>query len=77
MIMNAQRRQDIEERLLGAFEVLVGKTAQFSWIRRISILAYAWEGEPLPILHGFPVWAVFPELDGSTWVKWLVKIEVY
>jgi DMSO/TMAO reductase YedYZ molybdopterin-dependent catalytic subunit len=42
-----------------------------------NFLAYAWEGEPLPILHGFPVRAVFPELDGDTWIKWLVKIEVY
>jgi len=42
-----------------------------------NFLAYAWEGEPLPILHGFPVRAVFPEFDGDTWVKWLVKIEVY
>jgi DMSO/TMAO reductase YedYZ molybdopterin-dependent catalytic subunit len=42
-----------------------------------SFLAYEWEGQPLPILHGFPVRAVFPNLDGNKWVKWLVKIEVY
>ncbi len=42
-----------------------------------SFLAYEWEGEPLPILHGFPVRAVFPEHSGSSWVKWLVKIEVF
>ncbi len=41
-----------------------------------NFLAYEWEGTPLPILHGFPVRAVFPELDGDTWIKWLVKIEV-
>jgi DMSO/TMAO reductase YedYZ molybdopterin-dependent catalytic subunit len=41
-----------------------------------SILAYEWEGEPLPILHGFPVRAVFPELNGNRWVKWLIAIEV-
>jgi DMSO/TMAO reductase YedYZ molybdopterin-dependent catalytic subunit len=41
-----------------------------------SILAYEWEGEPLPILHGFPVRAVFPDSAGSSWVKWLVRIEV-
>jgi DMSO/TMAO reductase YedYZ molybdopterin-dependent catalytic subunit len=41
-----------------------------------SILAYEWEGEPLPILHGFPVRAVFPELNGNRWVKWLLEIEV-
>jgi DMSO/TMAO reductase YedYZ molybdopterin-dependent catalytic subunit len=41
-----------------------------------SFLAYQWEGEPIPILHGFPVRAVFPDLDGNKWVKWLVRIEV-
>jgi DMSO/TMAO reductase YedYZ molybdopterin-dependent catalytic subunit len=41
-----------------------------------SMLAYEWEGEPLPILHGFPVRAVFPELNGNNWVKWLIKIEI-
>jgi DMSO/TMAO reductase YedYZ molybdopterin-dependent catalytic subunit len=41
-----------------------------------SFLAYEWEGEPLPILHGFPVRAVFPSLDGNKWVKWLVQIDV-
>jgi DMSO/TMAO reductase YedYZ molybdopterin-dependent catalytic subunit len=42
-----------------------------------SFLAYEWEGEPLPILHGFPLRAVFPPLPGNKWVKWLVRIEVY
>jgi len=42
-----------------------------------NLVAYKWEGEPLPILHGFPVRAVFPESMGSRWVKWLVEIEVY
>jgi DMSO/TMAO reductase YedYZ molybdopterin-dependent catalytic subunit len=41
-----------------------------------SFLAYEWEGEPLPILHGFPVRAVFPSLNGGDWVKWLIAIEV-
>jgi DMSO/TMAO reductase YedYZ molybdopterin-dependent catalytic subunit len=42
-----------------------------------ALLAYEWEGEPLPILHGFPVRAVFPDLEGNRWAKWLVEIEVY
>jgi DMSO/TMAO reductase YedYZ molybdopterin-dependent catalytic subunit len=41
-----------------------------------NILAYEWEGEPLPILHGFPVRAVFPDLNGNRWVKWLIEIRV-
>jgi DMSO/TMAO reductase YedYZ molybdopterin-dependent catalytic subunit len=42
-----------------------------------SFLAYEWEDEPLPILHGFPVRAVLPEESGGSWVKWLVEIEVH
>jgi len=42
-----------------------------------NFLAYEWEGQPLPILHGFPVRAVFPALSGGYWAKWLVEIEVY
>lgn len=41
-----------------------------------AFLAYEWEGEPLPILHGFPVRVVFPGVGGVSWVKWLVAIEV-
>lgn len=41
-----------------------------------NFLAYEWEGKPIPILHGFPVRAVFPESNGNKWVKWLVRIEV-
>ena len=41
-----------------------------------NFIAYEWEGEPIPILHGFPVRAVFPALDGNKWAKWLLRIEV-
>ncbi len=41
-----------------------------------NILAYEWEGEPLPVLHGFPLRAVFPDELGDAWIKWLVEIEV-
>lgn len=41
-----------------------------------GFLAYELEGEALPVLHGFPVRAVFPGEEGNTWVKWLVGIEV-
>jgi len=45
-------------------------------IRPESFLAYEWEGEPLPIMHGFPLRAVLPEIYGSQWVKWLLEIEI-
>jgi len=42
-----------------------------------NFLAYEWEGKALPHLHGFPLRAVLPGLEGNQWVKWLVRIEVY
>ena len=41
-----------------------------------NFLAYEWEGEPLPRLHGFPLRAVLPAELGFYWVKWLVEIHV-
>jgi DMSO/TMAO reductase YedYZ molybdopterin-dependent catalytic subunit len=41
-----------------------------------GFLAYEWEREPLPVLHGFPVRAVLPDQVGGKWVKWLVRIDV-
>jgi DMSO/TMAO reductase YedYZ molybdopterin-dependent catalytic subunit len=34
-----------------------------------AFLAYEWEGEPLPILHGFPVRVALPGVSGGYWVK--------
>jgi DMSO/TMAO reductase YedYZ molybdopterin-dependent catalytic subunit len=45
-------------------------------LREDNFLAYEWEGQPLPILHGFPVRAVLPSQQGSAWVKWLVEIRI-
>jgi DMSO/TMAO reductase YedYZ molybdopterin-dependent catalytic subunit len=41
-----------------------------------NFLAYELEGQTLPLLHGFPLRAVFSHLNGNTWIKWLVKLEV-
>lgn len=41
-----------------------------------NFLAYEWESQPIPVLHGFPLRAVIPGMDGSFWVKWLVEIRV-
>ena len=41
-----------------------------------NFLAYEWRDEPLPVLHGFPLRAVFPALQGNKWVKWLDEIIV-
>jgi DMSO/TMAO reductase YedYZ molybdopterin-dependent catalytic subunit len=41
-----------------------------------ALLAYAMNGEPLPLLHGFPVRLVVPRWYAVTSVKWLTDIEV-
>jgi DMSO/TMAO reductase YedYZ molybdopterin-dependent catalytic subunit len=41
-----------------------------------NFLAYAVDGKTLPVLHGFPLRAVFPGMWGSNWLKWLVEIRI-
>jgi DMSO/TMAO reductase YedYZ molybdopterin-dependent catalytic subunit len=41
-----------------------------------NFLAYELEGKPVPVLHGFPLRAVFPGRPGSIWVKWLVELKI-
>jgi DMSO/TMAO reductase YedYZ molybdopterin-dependent catalytic subunit len=41
-----------------------------------TILAYEMNGEPLPILHGFPLRAVVPGWEGAYSVKWLTDLQV-
>jgi DMSO/TMAO reductase YedYZ molybdopterin-dependent catalytic subunit len=43
---------------------------------RTNFLAYEWEGEPLPRLHGFPLRVVIPDAEGNQWTKWLVEMNV-
>jgi DMSO/TMAO reductase YedYZ molybdopterin-dependent catalytic subunit len=40
------------------------------------LLAYAMNGEPLPIQHGFPIRVIVPRWYAVTSVKWLAEIEV-
>ena len=44
---------------------------------RANFLAYEWEGQPLPRLHGFPLRVVIPGAQGSQWTKWVVEILVH
>ena len=41
-----------------------------------NFLAYEWEGEPLPRLHGFPLRVVISDAQGNQWTKWVVEMEV-
>jgi DMSO/TMAO reductase YedYZ molybdopterin-dependent catalytic subunit len=41
-----------------------------------ALLAYAMNGEPLPLQHGYPVRLVVPRWYAVTSVKWLTDIEV-
>ncbi|NUP74488.1 MAG: molybdopterin-dependent oxidoreductase, partial [Sinomonas sp.] len=40
------------------------------------LLAYAMNGEPLPVQHGFPLRAIVPDWYGVASVKWLCAIEL-
>jgi DMSO/TMAO reductase YedYZ molybdopterin-dependent catalytic subunit len=63
-------------RLIGADEYQASVSRDYA-MSGVGFLAYEWEKQPVPIIHGFPVRAVFPGLLGANWVKWLLKIEVY
>lgn len=41
-----------------------------------TLLAYAMNGEPLPVEHGFPIRLVVPGWYGMAAVKWVSRIEV-
>ena len=41
-----------------------------------NFLAYQMEGDPLPILFGFPVRSIFIDVAGQYSVKWLTSLEV-
>jgi DMSO/TMAO reductase YedYZ molybdopterin-dependent catalytic subunit/rhodanese-related sulfurtransferase/glyoxylase-like metal-dependent hydrolase (beta-lactamase superfamily II) len=41
-----------------------------------ALLAYAMNGEPLPLQHGYPVRLIVPEWYAVASVKWLTEIEV-
>jgi DMSO/TMAO reductase YedYZ molybdopterin-dependent catalytic subunit len=43
---------------------------------RANFLAYEWEGQPLPRLHGFPLRVVIPEAEGNQWTKWLIELKI-
>jgi DMSO/TMAO reductase YedYZ molybdopterin-dependent catalytic subunit len=45
-------------------------------LQKESFLAYEVNGQILPIIHGFPIRAVFPDQPGASWIKWLVEIQV-
>jgi len=40
------------------------------------VMAYGMNGEPLPMLHGYPLRAVVPGWYGMAWPKWVTRIRV-
>jgi DMSO/TMAO reductase YedYZ molybdopterin-dependent catalytic subunit/rhodanese-related sulfurtransferase/glyoxylase-like metal-dependent hydrolase (beta-lactamase superfamily II) len=44
--------------------------------RSEALLAYAMNGEPLPVQHGYPLRVIVPSWYAVTSVKWLTEIEV-
>jgi DMSO/TMAO reductase YedYZ molybdopterin-dependent catalytic subunit len=45
-------------------------------LRDDTFLAYELYGQPLPPEHGYPLRLVAGSKLGSSWVKWLFRIEV-
>jgi DMSO/TMAO reductase YedYZ molybdopterin-dependent catalytic subunit len=41
-----------------------------------TLLAYAMNGETLPVKHGFPLRVVVPGWAGDCWTKWLTSVRV-
>ena len=41
-----------------------------------TILALDMNGAPLPPMHGFPTRLIVPGWDGTSWVKWVVRMTV-
>ncbi len=41
-----------------------------------SFLAFELDGKTLPVSQGFPLRAVFPNEEGSHWIKWIVELVV-
>src|SRR5450432_1044851 len=39
-----------------------------------TLLALDMNGEPLPDIHGFPMRLIVPGWDGTSWVKWVVRL---
>jgi DMSO/TMAO reductase YedYZ molybdopterin-dependent catalytic subunit len=40
------------------------------------LVAYEFEGQPFPVVHGFPLRLTAKDHQGSVWVKWLGEIRV-
>ena len=80
-------KRDAREVLLRGADggTLAGRTDTMRYERSLSVddargsdalLAYAMNGEPLPIQHGYPLRVIVPGWYAVTSVKWLTEIEV-
>jgi DMSO/TMAO reductase YedYZ molybdopterin-dependent catalytic subunit len=41
-----------------------------------TLVAYEMNGEPLPVVHGFPLRLIVPGWEGAYWMKWLTTLRV-
>jgi DMSO/TMAO reductase YedYZ molybdopterin-dependent catalytic subunit len=69
--------------LLDGADVPIGKMPDFQRTITVkkaldpdTLLAYAMNGQALPLEHGFPLRLIVPGWAGDSWVKWLQHIEV-
>lgn len=64
------------DRPLGTMAPFVRQVPMAKALNPDTVIAYAMNGEPLPVVHGFPLRAVVPGWEGAYAVKWLTELRV-
>jgi DMSO/TMAO reductase YedYZ molybdopterin-dependent catalytic subunit len=64
------------DRALGTMPDFVRQVPIDKAMHADTILAYDMNGQPIPVLHGFPLRAIVPGWEGAYSVKWLTSLRV-
>ena len=64
------------DRPLGSMPAFVRQVPMTKAMHPDTIIAYAMNGEPIPVVHGFPLRAIVPGWEGAYSVKWLNALNV-
>lgn len=64
------------DRPLGSMPAFVRQVPMAKAMHPDTIIAYAMNGEPIPVVHGFPLRAIVPGWEGAYSVKWLNALNV-
>ncbi|MDP1572573.1 MAG: sulfite oxidase [Vicinamibacterales bacterium] len=64
------------DRPLGTMPPFIRQVPMAKAMHPDTIIAYEMNGQPLPLVHGFPFRAIVPGWEGAYAVKWLSRIQV-